>query len=128
VKRIFSNCTAKDFVVRPFMDSMHGTTLVCVAAPYVTETKDLIEAVKRVSPRDCGDFFLWGCSFNILVVWSVRASNGAQIALGDEPVPRLGKLAALSKIGQRVATLGKHLSACLCNSSGRLRQAIEKSL
>jgi phosphatidylserine/phosphatidylglycerophosphate/cardiolipin synthase-like enzyme len=46
VNRIFSNGPSKDFVFNPFTNLMHKATRLHVAAPYVTETKDLVEAAK----------------------------------------------------------------------------------
>jgi hypothetical protein len=47
VRRAFSNGPAKDFVVNPFTEMIQGAAQVCVAAPYVTETADLLKAANN---------------------------------------------------------------------------------
>jgi len=44
MNRIFSNGPSKDFVFNPFTQLMHKATRIYVAAPYVTETKELLSA------------------------------------------------------------------------------------
>ena len=55
---------------------------------------------------------LWGCSFNILIVWGEMEGNAERMALGDGSRPNSAKLAAVSNIARCVGTLSKELSSC----------------
>jgi PLD-like domain len=44
MNRIFSNGPAKDFVINPLRSMAAQSTLLCIAAPYVTMTEDLVDA------------------------------------------------------------------------------------
>ncbi|HWB53393.1 MAG TPA: phospholipase D family protein [Tepidisphaeraceae bacterium] len=46
MKRIFSNGPAKDFVVNPFTELVSESSELYIAAPYVTETGELLAAAK----------------------------------------------------------------------------------
>jgi hypothetical protein len=47
MKRVFSNGPAKDFVVNPFTSLVSDSTELYIAAPYVTETAELLVAAKN---------------------------------------------------------------------------------
>ena len=44
---VFSNGPSQDFVIKPFTDLLSESTNVYIAAPYVTETTELLEAAKH---------------------------------------------------------------------------------
>ena len=46
MNRVFSNGPLRDFVINPFTDMLHKSTRLYVAAPFVTETGDLLIAAK----------------------------------------------------------------------------------
>jgi len=52
MKRIFSNGPAKDYVFNPLTRMMHRSTRLCIAAPYVTETGDLLSVSKSGTSVD----------------------------------------------------------------------------
>lgn len=73
MNQVFSNGPSKDFVVNPFTTMVSESTEICVAAPYVTETADLLTAAKQ------------GKSIKLLAGLNATTSPEALAAIHCEP-------------------------------------------
>lgn len=73
MRRVFSNGPLRDFVINPFTDILNNSTNLHIAAPYVTETTDILRAVKN------------GKSVNLLVGLNSSTSPSALSAVHGIP-------------------------------------------
>jgi hypothetical protein len=77
MSRAFSNGPLKDFVVKPYEDLVSRSSRVYAAAPYVTETGELLEAARK------------GKAVDLLVGLNSSTSPDALKAIIDEPNIRI---------------------------------------